>query len=120
MGSFARPHYLLSSLSFIHKKRNRMMPSGSVQEAHDFACIAQAAALEARVPFLHFFDGFRTSHEISKIEQLTDDDLRSMIDDELVRAHRARALSPEKPVMRGTAQNPDAFSRLARPLIPSI
>jgi pyruvate-ferredoxin/flavodoxin oxidoreductase len=86
-----------------------MMPSGSVQEAHDFACIAQAASLEARVPFLHFFDGFRTSHEISKIEQLTDDDLRTMIDDELVRAHRARGLTPEKPVLRGTAQNPDVF-----------
>ena len=86
-----------------------MMPSGSVQEAHDFACIAQAATLEARVPFLHFFDGFRTSHEISKIEQLADDDLRTMIDDELVRAHRARALTPEKPVLRGTAQNPDVF-----------
>ena len=69
-----------------------MLPSSLVQEAHDFACIAQAASLEARVPFLHFFDGFRTSHEISKIERLTDDDLQTMIDDELVRAHRARAL----------------------------
>jgi pyruvate-ferredoxin/flavodoxin oxidoreductase len=86
-----------------------MLASGSVQEAHDFAAIAQAATLEARIPFLHFFDGFRTSHEISKIEQLTDDDLRAMIDDELVRAHRARALTPDKPVLRGTAQNPDVF-----------
>ncbi|KAF0106886.1 MAG: putative pyruvate-flavodoxin oxidoreductase [Anaerolineaceae bacterium] len=86
-----------------------MLASGSVQEAHDFACIAQAAALEARIPFVHFFDGFRTSHEVSKIEQLSDDDLRHMIDDELVRAHRARALSPEHPVLRGTAQNPDTF-----------
>ena len=86
-----------------------MLASGSVQEAHDFACIAQAATLEARIPFLHFFDGFRTSHEVSKIEQLTDDDLRHMIDDELVRAHRARALSPEHPILRGTAQNPDTF-----------
>ena len=86
-----------------------MMASGSVQEAHDTAVIAQAATLEARVPFLHFFDGFRTSHEIDKIEQLTDDDLRAMIDDELVRAHRARALSPDHPVLRGTAQNPDVF-----------
>ncbi len=86
-----------------------MLASGSVQEAHDFALIAQASTLEARVPFLHFFDGFRTSHEIAKIEQLTDDDLRNMIDDELVRAHRARALSPDHPVLRGSAQNPDVF-----------
>jgi pyruvate-ferredoxin/flavodoxin oxidoreductase len=86
-----------------------MIPSGSVQEAHDMALIAQAATLEARVPFLHFFDGFRTSHEVDKIEQLSDDDLRAMIDDELVRAHRARALSPEHPVLRGSAQNPDVF-----------
>jgi pyruvate-ferredoxin/flavodoxin oxidoreductase len=86
-----------------------MLPSGSVQEAHDMALIAQAATLEARVPFLHFFDGFRTSHEVDKIEQLNDDDLRAMIDDELVRAHRARALSPNHPVLRGSAQNPDVF-----------
>ncbi len=86
-----------------------MLPSGSVQEAHDMALIAQAATLEARVPFLHFFDGFRTSHEVAKIEQLTDDDLRAMIDDELVRAHRAHALSPDHPVLRGSAQNPDVF-----------
>ncbi|MDW8226397.1 MAG: pyruvate:ferredoxin (flavodoxin) oxidoreductase, partial [Anaerolineales bacterium] len=86
-----------------------MIASGSVQEAHDFACIAQAATLEARVPFLHFFDGFRTSHQVEKIEQLSDDDLRFMIDDELVRAHRARALSPDRPIIRGTAQNPDVF-----------
>ncbi len=86
-----------------------LIASGSVQEAHDFACIAQAATLEARVPFLHFFDGFRTSHQVEKIEQLSDDDLRFMIDDELVRAHRARALSPDRPIIRGTAQNPDVF-----------
>ena len=86
-----------------------MLSSGSVQEAHDFAVIAQAATLEARVPFVHFFDGFRTSHEVTKIEQLTDDDLRALIDDELVRAHRARALSPDRPVLRGSAQNPDVF-----------
>jgi pyruvate-ferredoxin/flavodoxin oxidoreductase len=86
-----------------------MLSSGSVQEAHDFALIAQASTLEGRVPFLHFFDGFRTSHEVAKIEQLTDDDLRSMIDDELVRAHRARALSPDHPMLRGSAQNPDVF-----------
>jgi pyruvate-ferredoxin/flavodoxin oxidoreductase len=86
-----------------------MLASGSVQEAHDMALIAQAATLEARVPFVHFFDGFRTSHQVEKIEQLTDDDLRAMIDDELVRAHRARALSPDHPVLRGSAQNPDVF-----------
>jgi pyruvate-ferredoxin/flavodoxin oxidoreductase len=86
-----------------------LLASGSVQEAHDLAAIAQAATLEARVPFLHFFDGFRTSHQVEKIEQLSDDDLRAMIDDELVRAHRARALNPERPFIRGTAQNPDVF-----------
>jgi pyruvate-ferredoxin/flavodoxin oxidoreductase len=86
-----------------------MIPSGSVQEAHDMALIAQASTLEARVPFLHFFDGFRTSHEVAKIEQLTDNDLRAMIDDDLVRAHRARAMSPEHPFLRGSAQNPDVF-----------
>jgi pyruvate-ferredoxin/flavodoxin oxidoreductase len=86
-----------------------MLASGSVQEVMDFALIAQAATLRARVPFLHFFDGFRTSHEVMKIEALSDGDLRAMIDDELVRAHRARALSPDRPVMRGTAQNPDVF-----------
>ena len=86
-----------------------MLCSNSVQEAMDFALIAQAASLEARVPFLHFFDGFRTSHEVSKIELLTEDDLRAMIDEKLVLAHRARALSPDHPVLRGTAQNPDVY-----------
>jgi pyruvate-ferredoxin/flavodoxin oxidoreductase len=86
-----------------------MMAANSVQEAHDFALIAQASSLRARMPFLHFFDGFRTSHEVAKIEQLTDDDLRAMIDDDLVAAHRARSLRPEHPVVRGTTQNPDAF-----------
>jgi pyruvate-ferredoxin/flavodoxin oxidoreductase len=86
-----------------------MMASGSVQEAHDIACIAHSATLAARVPFLHFFDGFRTSHEVRKIEQLGDDDLRAMMSDELVAAHRKRALNPEAPVLRGTAQNPDVF-----------
>jgi pyruvate-ferredoxin/flavodoxin oxidoreductase len=86
-----------------------LIASGSVQEAHDFACISQAATLECRVPFLHFFDGFRTSHEVDKIEELADDDLRAMLDDGLIRAHRARALSPDHPVLRGTAQNPDTF-----------
>ena len=80
-----------------------------MQEAQDFALIAQAATLESRIPFLHFFDGFRTSHEISKIELLDDDVLRAMIDEERVREHRARALSPDHPVMRGTAQNPDVY-----------
>ncbi len=86
-----------------------LIASGSVQEAHDFACISQAATLKCRVPFLHFFDGFRTSHEVDKIEELSDDDLRAMLDDGLIRAHRARALSPDHPVLRGTAQNPDTF-----------
>jgi pyruvate-ferredoxin/flavodoxin oxidoreductase len=86
-----------------------MLASASVQEAHDMACIAHAATLRTRVPFLHFFDGFRTSHEIATIEALDDDDLRAMVDEQLVRAHRARALSPEHPVVRGTAQNPDTF-----------
>jgi len=86
-----------------------LLASGSVQEAHDFACIAQRASLASRIPFLHFFDGFRTSHEVSKIEELDDDTLREMITDDLVRAHRDRALSPDRPVIRGTAQNPDVF-----------
>jgi pyruvate-ferredoxin/flavodoxin oxidoreductase len=86
-----------------------MLAAGSVQEAHDFACIAHAATLRTRIPFLHFFDGFRTSHEVAKIEELHDDDLRAMIDDGLVREHRLRALTPDRPVLRGTAQNPDAF-----------
>ena len=86
-----------------------MLFANSVQEAQDFALIAQASTLKTRVPFLHIMDGFRTSHEVMKIEPLGDDVLRAMIDDEAVRAHRARALSPDHPVMRGTAQNPDVF-----------
>ncbi len=86
-----------------------MLSSGSVQEAHDMAAIAHSATLKARLPFLHFFDGFRTSHEVAKIEQLTDDDLREMINMELVQAHRARGLSPDHPFIRGTAQNPDVY-----------
>jgi pyruvate-ferredoxin/flavodoxin oxidoreductase len=86
-----------------------LLVSNSVQEVMDTALIAQAATLEARIPFIHFFDGFRTSHEVMKIEQLTLDDIRAMIDDELVRAHRMRRLSPDHPVLRGTAQNPDVY-----------
>ncbi len=86
-----------------------LLASNSIQEIMDFALIAQAAALEARVPFVHFFDGFRSSHEVMKIEQLTQKDMRGMIDDELVRAHRMRRMTPDNPVLRGTAQNPDVF-----------
>ena len=86
-----------------------LLASNSVQEIMDFALIAQAASLEARVPFVHFFDGFRSSHEVMKIEQLTLDDMRKMIDNDLVRAHRLRRLSPDNPIIRGTAQNPDVF-----------
>ena len=86
-----------------------LLASASVQEAHDFAAVAQRAAMLSRVPFLHFFDGFRTSHEVAKMEELTDDDLRQMIPDELVASHRGRALTPDRPSIRGTAQNPDAF-----------
>ncbi|HTQ39223.1 MAG TPA: pyruvate:ferredoxin (flavodoxin) oxidoreductase [Pirellulales bacterium] len=86
-----------------------MLCSNSVQEAHDLALVAHAATLETRVPFVHFFDGFRTSHEVNKIEQLADDDLRSMIDPACVEAHRARSLDPDRPVLRGSAQNPDVF-----------
>jgi len=86
-----------------------MLAACSVQEAHDFALIAMAATLESRIPFVHFFDGFRTSHEINKIEELTEDDVRAMVPVELVRAHRDRALTPDRPVLRGSAQNPDVF-----------
>ena len=86
-----------------------MIAANSIQEVNDFTLIATAASLEARVPFLHFFDGFRSSHEVNKIETLSDDVLKAMINDELVRAHRKRALSPDAPVIRGTAQNPDVF-----------
>jgi len=86
-----------------------MLASNSVQEASDFALIAEAASLESRIPFLHFFDGFRTSHEENKIFSLTDDDLRALIDESQVFRHRNHAMSPEHPVLRGTAQNPDVF-----------
>ncbi|HEU5051833.1 MAG TPA: pyruvate:ferredoxin (flavodoxin) oxidoreductase [Hanamia sp.] len=86
-----------------------LLSSASVQEAHDFALIAQATTLKSRIPIVHFFDGFRTSHEVNKLELLSDEQIRSMIDDELVIAHRKRGLNPENPFIRGTAQNPDVY-----------
>ena len=86
-----------------------LLSSGNVQEAHDSALIAQIATLESRIPFLHFFDGFRTSHELNTLELIPDDQIRALIDDELVREHRGRALNPEHPFIRGTAQNPDTY-----------
>ena len=86
-----------------------LLCSASVQESQDFALIAQAATLKARVPFMHFFDGFRTSHEIQKVQLLEDSDLKALIDDDLIFAHRTRALTPDRPVLRGTAQNPDVY-----------
>jgi len=86
-----------------------MLAAASVQEAQDMAMIAHMATLRARVPFLHFFDGFRTSHEVNKIDLLPEEDVRALIDEDLVEAHRARALNPDRPVLRGTAQNPDVF-----------
>ena len=89
-----------------------MLSSNSVQEAMDMALIAHAAALESRIPFMHFFDGFRTSHEVNKIEMLGEDDMRSLINMDRVFEHRQRALSPDHPVLRGTAQNPDVFFQM--------
>ncbi len=89
-----------------------MLCSNSVQEAMDMALIAHAAALESRIPFIHFFDGFRTSHEVNKIEMLTEDDMRTLINMDRVFEHRQRALSPDHPVLRGTAQNPDVFFQM--------
>lgn len=86
-----------------------LLASNSIQEVMDFALIAQAATLESRIPFIHFFDGFRTSHEVMKIEELTLDDMRAMINNDLIISHRQRALSPDRPVLRGTAQNPDVY-----------
>lgn len=86
-----------------------MLASASVQEAHDGALISQAATLEARIPFIHFFDGFRTSHEVSKISIIPDEQIRAMIDDQYVIAHRQRGLNPDNPFIRGTAQNPDVY-----------
>src|SRR5262245_7327668 len=89
-----------------------MLCSNSVQEAMDMALIAHAASLESRIPFLHFFDGFRTSHEVNKIEMLNENDMRAMINMDRVIEHRQRALSPDHPVLRGTAQNPDVFFQI--------
>src|SRR5437879_13181007 len=86
-----------------------MLFANSIQEIMDFALISQAATLETRVPFLHIFDGFRSSHEVMKIQELSDEQIRAMIDEQLVQAHRSRALTPDRPVMRGTAQTPDVF-----------
>ncbi|HQP10934.1 MAG TPA: pyruvate:ferredoxin (flavodoxin) oxidoreductase, partial [Candidatus Omnitrophota bacterium] len=86
-----------------------ILASNCVQEVMDLALIAHAATLESRIPFIHFFDGFRTSHEVNKIEKLTEDDIRAMIDMDLVYAHRNRALTPDRPILRGTAQNPDVY-----------
>ncbi len=86
-----------------------MLCASNVQESHDFAIISHCASLESRVPFMHFFDGFRTSHEVSKIEELDDETLRAMVDEQAIAAHRERALTPDRPKIRGTAQNPDAF-----------
>ena len=86
-----------------------MLASAGVQEAQDMAMVAQMATLRSRIPFMHFFDGFRTSHEVNKLELLFEEEVRELIDEELVTAHRARALNPDKPVLRGSAQNPDVF-----------
>jgi hypothetical protein len=86
-----------------------MLCAGSVQEAHDFALVAHAATLRSRIPFMHFFDGFRTSHEVDKIALLGEDDLRALVPEDALLAHRARGLSPDTPTIRGTAQNPDVF-----------
>src|SRR2546423_6328622 len=95
-----------------------MLCSNSVQEAMDLALIAHAATLETRIPFLHFFDGFRTSHEVNKIEMLTEYDLRALINMDRVLEHRQRALSPDHPVLRGTAQNPDVFFQIRETINP--
>ncbi len=86
-----------------------LLSSSSVQEAHDLALVAHAASIESRVPFLHFFDGFRTSHEVAKIHLLGDDDLRALVHEDALLEHRGRGLTPDRPVLRGTAQNPDVF-----------
>ena len=107
-----------SDVMFCRTTGFALLCSNSVQEAMDLALIAHAASLETRIPFLHFFDGFRTSHEVNKIEMLADDDLRAMIDMDRVFEHRQRALSPEHPVLRGTAQNPDVFFQIRETINP--
>ena len=107
-----------SDVMFCRTTGFALLCSNSVQEAMDLALIAHAASLETRIPFLHFFDGFRTSHEVNKIELLADDDLRAMIDMDRVFEHRQRALSPEHPVLRGTAQNPDVFFQMRETINP--
>jgi pyruvate-ferredoxin/flavodoxin oxidoreductase len=101
-----------SDVMFCRSTGFAMLCSNSVEEAMDLALIAHAASLESRIPFLHFFDGFRTSHEVSKIEVLSDDDIRGLINSDRVIEHRQRALSPDHPVLRGTAQNPDVFFQI--------
>ena len=95
-----------------------MLASNSVQEAHDFALIAQLASLRSRIPFLHFFDGFRTSHEVAKTVRITDDDIKALLDPETLAAHRARRMTPDAPVLRGTAQNPDHFFQAREAITP--
>ena len=107
-----------SDVMFCRTTGYAMLSSNSVQEAMDLACIAHSATLETRIPFLHFFDGFRTSHEVNKIEVLDDADLRAMINMDCVFEHRQRALSPEHPVLRGTAQNPDVFFQMRETINP--
>jgi len=96
-----------------------LLASGGVQEVVDNALIAHAATLESRVPFIQFFDGFRTSHEVAKIEELTAEDMRAVVDDRAVAQHRARAMSPQSPILRGTAQNRTSSSRPGRRAIPT-
>ena len=86
-----------------------MLSGNSVQEAHDFALISQSATFQTRVPFLHFFDGFRTSHEVNKIKRISDSHIQEMLEEKLIQAHRDRAMDPDRPVLRGSAQNPDVF-----------
>ncbi|MFZ0481465.1 MAG: pyruvate:ferredoxin (flavodoxin) oxidoreductase [Terriglobales bacterium] len=107
-----------SDVMFCRTTGYAMLSSNSVQEAMDLALIAHSATLETRIPFLHFFDGFRTSHEVNKIEILNDDDLRVMINMDRVFEHRQRALSPDHPVLRGTAQNPDVFFQMRETINP--
>jgi len=98
-----------SDIAAVRSTGFALLASRSVQEAHDMAVIAQATTLESRIPFMHFFDGFRTSHEVNKVEILNDEDFKAMIDDSLIFEHRKRGLTPDRPVIRGTAQNPDVY-----------